>query len=206
MKSPRDAAFVEKRVKQSTPKAAHQVSEHGSGEAANTESISGNSQHPGTDDARSSLVLQGFFVLGQIPYAMKAVRERCRRPRTGKIAVRTRLEPGDQQEIDVVRLIFELYKCQNMPVNHILNSLRAQNIPPHRNVAGWSLGRVDRILTDPVYIGASRFKEAVRYNAFQPIVEPWIFYAALSRRHFDKLSKAGSSLQQDTLTENANND
>ena len=152
-----------------------------------------------SDAARLQLVSEGYFVLGQVPYALKVVRARMRHVRRHKWVIRTRLEPGDQQEVEIVRLIFELYGCQNMPVNHILNNLRAQNIPARRNTARWSLGKIDRILTDPVYIGATRYKDFVRYGAFQPIIEPWIFHAAMSRRHFEKMSKSGSLVQQKIL-------
>ena len=148
------------------------------------------------DEARLSLVSDGYYVLGYVPYGMKTVRERQRHVRTNKWVIRTRLEPGDRQEVKIVRLIYELYACQNMPVNHILNSLLAQKIPTRESVATWTLTKIDGILVDPVYIGATRYKGVVRYGAFPPVIEPWIFYAAQSRRHFEKLSKSGSLVQQ----------
>jgi len=151
---------------------------------------------PVADPALLSLISDGFFVLGHVPYGMKTVRERHRRARTNKWVTHTRLEPGDRQEVRIVRLIYELYACQNMPVNHILNNLRAQNIPTRRGAAAWTLTKIDRLLIDPIYIGATRYKGVVRYGAFPPVIEPWIFYAAQSRRHFEKLSKYGSLVQQ----------
>lgn len=155
-----------------------------------------------SDNARVHLAFEGYFVLGQVPYAMKAVRERHRDAKGRKRVVRTRLVPGDQQEVDVVRLIFELYGCQNMPVNHILNYLQVQNIPARRKVSGWSLGKIERILTNPVYIGATRYKDLIRYGAFPPIIEPWIFHAAMSRRYFEKMRKSGSMVQQESIKSN----
>lgn len=152
-----------------------------------------------SDEARFSLVSSGFFVLGQVPYGMRIVRERQRQLRTNKWATRSRLEPGDRQEVRIVRLIYELYACRNMPVNHILNSLLAQRVPTRQSVATWTLTKIDRILVDPVYIGATHYKGVVRYGAFQPIIEPWIFHAAQSRRCFERLSKSGSLVQQGIL-------
>jgi len=76
-----------------------------------------------------------------------------------------------------------------------LNSLRAEGVPVHTGSAAWTVPRLERIIDDPAYIGASHFKGVVRYRAFEPIVEPWIFCAAQSRRHFEKLSKSGSVVQ-----------
>ena len=150
-------------------------------------------------DPRFAVVVDGYFVLGHVPYGMRLIRERQRSARINKWVLRARLERGDPQEVRVVRLIFELYACQRMPLNHILNSLRAEGVPAHASSTAWTVPRLERIIDDPSYIGASRFKGVIRYGAFEPIVEPWIFFAAQSRRHFEKLSKSGSMIQQRNL-------
>lgn len=152
-----------------------------------------------SDEARMALVCGGYFVLGQIPYGMKAAHERQRSARTNKWVIRSRLEPGDRQEVKIVRLIFELYVCRTMPVNHILNSLLAEEIPIPSGVTAWTLAKIDRILGDPSYIGATRYKDVIRYGAFPPVIESWIFHAAQSRRCFEKLSKSGSLVQHGIL-------
>jgi hypothetical protein len=178
----------------------HDERAEGAEPADNTnEEIANDPQGQLADEARLSLIIDGYFVLGQVPYGMKIVRERQRHARTNKWVIRARLEPGDQQEVRIIRLIYELYACQNMPVNHIANSLRAQRIPPRRTATTWTLATIDRILADPVYIGATRYKDVVRYGAFRPVIEPWIFHAAQSRRCFEKLSKSGSLVQQGVL-------
>jgi len=154
---------------------------------------------PSEGEPRFAVVVDGYFVLGHVPYGMRLIRERQRSARINKWVSRARLERGDQQEVRIVRLIFELYACQRMPLNHILNSLRAEGVPVRANSTAWTVPRLERIIDDPSYIGASRFKGVVRYGAFEPIVEPWIFFAAQSRRHFEKLSKSGSVIQQRDL-------
>ena len=47
--------------------------------------------HSLSENARIRLLQEGYFVLGQVPYAMKAVRERKRSAQTGRRVVRTKL-------------------------------------------------------------------------------------------------------------------
>ena len=163
------------------------------GEFGTTRPVGGRSVRPTADEVRTQLVLDGYFPHAQAPYGTRAVHLQVKHAKTGRMARRTRLEPGPPDEIEIVRLIFELYACQKIPVNHILNVLRAEKVPTTSSRTDrWSLRKVDRILCNPVYIGAAEYKGLVRSGAFTPIVEPWLFHAAQSRRYFEKLSKSGS--------------
>ena len=68
---------------------------------------------------------------------------------------------------------------------------------------------VKRILLDPVYMGANKYKDQVKLGTHTPIVEPWLFYAAQSRWLFEWGRRGGSASSEpgeDEDTTGGNND
>lgn len=146
---------------------------------------------------------EGWFIYGgDAPYATRKVHvHRSERdPRTASTSLtrkRARLEPGEPQEIEIVRLIFELYACDKLHLSRIRNILIAENAPPPQRSKGWSIPMVKRILLDPVYMGANKYKDQVKLGTHAPIVEPWLFYAAQSRWLFEWERRGGSAAGED---------
>lgn len=89
------------------------------------------------------------------------------------------------EEVSIVRLIFDLYVNGGQSRSAIALMLNAKGVKPPHNNTRWSIYKVEHILSDPVYIGALRYKNLVRFNTIEPIVIPDIFYAAQARLYGD---------------------
>lgn len=86
-----------------------------------------------------------------------------------------------RDEISIVRLIFDLYVNFAKSREMIVHSLNARDVKPPRDGTKWDTTKIARILSDPVYVGAGRFKNLVRYEIFEPAVDPALFFAAQAK-------------------------
>jgi len=136
--------------------------------------------------------VQGYFVGSHVPYALRLARM-CRslEHSSNSDLPGNVLIPGDTQDIEIVRLIFDFFVNQDMPRARILNLLRAQQVPPPHGGKFWHPRSSDLILTDPCYIGANRYGRLIQFGAFPAIIEPSLFYAAQSRLSLQMGRKRG---------------
>lgn len=134
-------------------------------------------------DRRRYWFAEGWWVSPYAPYGMKRVEVPLSDPnvRPTRDNCRFNLIAGDAQQIEVVRLIFDLYSYRKQSVMDIVNLLRAEKISAGECAKDWNNITVERVLTDPIYIGAYRYKTFVRYEAFPAVIEPWLYYVALAR-------------------------
>ncbi len=100
---------------------------------------------------------------------------------------------AESEEASIVRLIFDLYVTSRHSRPAIAHLLNAQQVRPPRNNAKWTPFKVDSLLTDPVYIGASRYKNFLRQNSFEVLVDPIVFYTAQAMLLAEKRERAGVS-------------
>jgi len=116
------------------------------------------------------LFVSGAFTGPQTPYGY-------RRIENNNGVAHTTLIP-DPEEAAVIRSIFDLYvNCHHSrPV--IATLLNAQGMMPPRNNAKWTPFKVDALLADPIYSGASRYKGYLRQDTFEPLIDPALFHAA----------------------------
>jgi len=139
-------------------------------------------------DRRRYWFADGWWVSPSSPYGMRRVQApiQAQSEAPAPDIFRYNLVAGDSQQLDVVRLIFDMYSYQRQSVVDIVNLLRAEKISAGESVKDWSNPTVERVLTDPIYIGAYRYKTFLRYEAFPAVIEPWLYYVALARLYGEK--------------------
>jgi site-specific DNA recombinase len=87
-----------------------------------------------------------------------------------------RLVP-DEQEVTVVRQIFELYTTHRLGTRSIATKLNDQGLRT-RTGRPWSQHTVELILTNRVYLGEKRFRDIVVADAHTPLISAEQFDAA----------------------------
>jgi len=92
-----------------------------------------------------------------------------------------------RDEMSIVLLIFDLYVNCEKSREMIVHSLNAKGVKPPRNRSKWDTAKIARILSDPVYAGAGRFKNLVRYNVFEPVIDPVLFFSAQAKMHCNRM-------------------
>lgn len=159
-------------------------------------SVKTEKRNPLSTDRRLYLFANGWWVSPKLPYAMKKAEDPGPnlRKNNGSAIRCYDLFAGDAQQLEVVRLVFDMYGLQRQSVGEIVNLLRAEKVSAGDRAKVWSYLMVERLLTDPVYIGAYRYKTFVRYAAFPAVIEPWIYYVAQARLYSEKAMRERSIL------------
>ncbi len=120
--------------------------------------------------------VRGAFPVNPVPYAYRRI--------AGGRSIGSIIEPippAESGEVSIVRLIFDLFVNCRMSRVAIANLLNAEGVqPPPRNPS-WNSQKLEGILSDPVYFGASRYKGFLRMDTFPAILEEALFWAARAR-------------------------
>lgn len=90
-------------------------------------------------------------------------------------------ELGESSEIEIVRMIFELFVDHEHNRAEICNLLNAQQVNAPKDFKAWTPGLVKSILKCPFYIGANKYREFIKYDVFTPIIEKTVYFAAQAR-------------------------
>jgi hypothetical protein len=125
--------------------------------------------------------LQGYFVKSVPPYGMKRVSRKAPDKTSRGSHSHFVLVPGDPEEIQIVRLIFDLFINHDYNRSDISNLLNAQGVEPPGRKTIWKSDIVGIILRDPVYIGANYHQRTIRYDVFPSILDKFIFYEAQAK-------------------------
>jgi hypothetical protein len=125
--------------------------------------------------------LDGYYLKPSAPYGMRRVVKNKAgtspsRPRPHNVLV-----PGNQEDIEIVRLIFDLFVNHDSKRTKIANLLNVQSVKPPGKNARWSAGAVRAILENPAYIGANEYGGSIRFNVFPSIVNKSIFFEAQAK-------------------------
>jgi Recombinase len=139
-------------------------------------------------------VANGFFVSSVVPYGMAPLSTSAETRLTNRTRIRARrvLRPGRPDEIEVVRLIYEMFVHEGRSRTEILNFLNAEGVPAPRRIPAWRPRHIDLILTDPVYVGASRVGRVVAFDIGIPIISPALYHLAQAKL-FDHSGASGSA-------------
>ncbi len=128
-----------------------------------------------------NLFFDGFFLQAKVPYGMRKVQvKNVFQDKEMNNPVFT-FEPGDPSEVEIVRMIFELYVSHDYNRTEICALLNAQEIRGPQKNGTWNAGNIKTILKSPFYIGANQYRGFVKYDVFTPIIEKYIFYEAQSK-------------------------
>ena len=132
------------------------------------------------------LFLKKFWVIGEQPYGL---RKHSQRRNPNDHPRKFVLKAGDEQEVEVVKFIFDQFGNQGMSRQNICNLLNAQKVVPPGKAPLWRSNNVNKILTEPAYIGATRFKGCILHNAFPPVLDPALYFQAQVRMHRERMEQ-----------------
>lgn len=128
-----------------------------------------------------SLFLEDNFLQASTPYGLKRVKIQPQNYSYKSDVRNVTFEPGEAAEIEIVRMIFELFVNHDHNRAEICNLLNAQQVKaPNKNKA-WNQKIIKSILECPFYIGANRYQEFIKHDVFMPIDEKSIYYEAQAR-------------------------
>ena len=125
--------------------------------------------------------LNGCFLSYLAPFGMKRVRKASPFNSDYGISNYYTLVPGTTQEIEIVRLMFDLYVNHGYTFTNISNLLNAQGVAAPNKCNVWNPKKVKNILTSVVYIGSNQFGACIKHNVFPAIIDRSIFYAAQAK-------------------------
>ena len=127
------------------------------------------------------LFMEGCYVKSAAPFGMKRVATEQSKSRKNPKCECFKLVPGELEEIEIVRLIFDLFVHHNYTLTKICNLLNAQGVksPNIRHV--WRTKTVRAVLTCFAYIGANEFCGYFKLGVFPPVVDRSIFFEAQAK-------------------------
>lgn len=131
---------------------------------------------------RCKLFLNDCYVSYVAPYGMKRIPKYAYNDDiTGSFHYI--LVPGSRQEIEIVRLIFNLFVNHGYTMTEISNLLNAQGIEAPNKSKIWSCKKVKSLVTSAVYIGSNQYGACVKHNVFPALIDRSTFYAAQAKIH-----------------------
>lgn len=140
------------------------------------------------------LFFSGYYIKNSVPYGMKRVP--VKETIDGICFSRKRhiLTPGESSDIEMVKLIFDLFVNHDYNRTEICNLLNAQRVGSPNKSDLWNTSKILTILKSPLYTGANQYLGCVIYNVFPPIIEKSVFFEAQARISlFQKCSQILSS-------------
>lgn len=130
---------------------------------------------------RLKLFLNGCFINPIAPYGMRRIpidEENCNLP---TLASRHTLVPGSPQEIEIVRLVFNLYVDFGYTFTGISNLLNAQSVTAPNKSPFWNARKVRSLLASAFYIGSNQYSACIKHNVFPALIDRSTFYAAQAK-------------------------
>ena len=123
-----------------------------------------------------NLFFDGYFLQAKVPYGLKriSVGESFREDRSSMPLFV--FEPGDPSEVEIVRMIFELFVGHDYNRTEICTLLNAQEVNAPLKSGIWNARTIKTILESPLYIGANQYRGYIKHDVFRPIIEKAIFY------------------------------
>ena len=129
---------------------------------------------------RCKLFLNGYYVSTYAPYGMKRIPKDVFKDGF-TVSNHHILVPGSQQEIEIVRLIFNLFVTHNYTITEISNLLNAQGIKAPNKSKIWSGKKIKSLMSSPVYIGSNQYGACVKHNVFPALIDRSTFCTALAK-------------------------
>ena len=130
---------------------------------------------------RLRLFLKGCYVSHITPYGMKRAPKWEFPNHDLMISKNYILVPGLSEEIEIVRLIYNLFVKHGYTLTEIANLLNAQNVNAPNQSKFWNSKKVKSLITSVSYIGSNQFGACVRHNVFPALIDRSTFCAAQAR-------------------------
>jgi len=126
---------------------------------------------------RCKLFLDDCFVSYVAPYGMQRIPKSIYAD-SFVFSKRYILAPGSEQEIEIVRLIFNLFVDHGYTLTEIANLLNAQGVRAPNKSKIWSGKKLKSLMTSVVYIGSNQYGACVKHDVFPALIERPTFCAA----------------------------
>lgn len=150
---------------------------------------------------------RGYWISSQAPYGYQRAivdpitgtieQKLARGERRAVRGKRIKLVPGEQEKIDVVKQIFDLYANHEQGLRSIADHLNSNQIPNPSGKKYWHKSTLRNILRNPAYIGtmALHKKEDTpsisTENAHEPIISKDLYQRTQDRLSAEKFGKRG---------------
>jgi len=128
-----------------------------------------------------NLFCEGNFLQASIPYGLKRVKVFGIDNNTNFSMPLFAFEPGEPSEIEIVRMIFDLFVNHDYNRSEICNLLNAQEVKAPQNSKVWNPRTIKTILASPFYIGANKYREFIQFDVFTPIIEKSVYFEAQAK-------------------------
>jgi hypothetical protein len=128
-----------------------------------------------------NLFFDGYFLQAKIPYGLKKVTVSNTKKIISSSMPMFAFEPGEPSEVEIVRMIFDLFVSHDYNRTEICTLLNAQEVQAPQKNGIWNAKTIKTILESPLYIGANQYRGYIKQNVFTPIIEKYIFYEAQAK-------------------------
>jgi len=128
-----------------------------------------------------SLFLEGYYIKPTAPYAIRRVPIKKSKQKARSSPLRYVLEPGDPEEVEIVRLIFKLFVIHDYTLTDICNLLNSQGVKSPLKSNTWKTRVVRTILESEIYIGANEFCGCVKHGVFPSFIDKSFFFEAQAK-------------------------
>jgi hypothetical protein len=125
--------------------------------------------------------LKGSYISCFVPYGMRRMPFLDGYNENFALSSHYTLVPGAAHEIEIVRLIFDLYANHGYTLTDLANLLNAQRVTPPYNGKAWNPRKIKTIIASPVYIGSNQFGVCMKHNVFPALIDRSTFCTAQYR-------------------------
>jgi len=122
--------------------------------------------------------LNGSYISSFAPYGMRRIPLRNRYNENYTFSCHYTLIPGVSHEIEIVRLMFDLYVNHGYTLTDISNLLNAQGVSAPYKSKFWNPQKVKTIVASVVYIGSNQFGACIKHNVFPALIDRSTYFAA----------------------------
>lgn len=130
---------------------------------------------------RRNLFFEDYLLMSSIPYGLKKVEVSNTVKNNSSSIPQFASEPGEPSEVEIVKMIFDLFVGHDYNLSEICNLLNAQEVSAPKNCNVWNPRTIKTILRCPLYIGANKFREFIKFDVFPSIIEQSVYFEAQAK-------------------------
>jgi len=135
------------------------------------------------------LFLNGFYLNAFAPFGLRLLKNYGPETQVPPYLSGQLLAPGPINEVDIVRLVFNLFVDHGYNYTEISNLLNAQGIKPPSTVQSWSHRALKVLLQSAIYIGVNKFRGCIKHNVVPPLIDRIQFFNAQSKILANRISR-----------------
>jgi hypothetical protein len=143
-----------------------------------------------------NLFFEGYFLQSTEPYALKRMKVIPREGDNNSSMPLYTFEPGKSDEVEIVKIIFDLFVNHDYNRTEICNLLNAQEVKTPKKSSAWDIRIIKTILESPLYIGANQYRKCIKYDVFIPIIEKSVYFEAQAKMAQSNMSASSIKTQQ----------